>query len=278
VYNIGSGKSVYTLECFEYPTPLTHELSSFIQKCSKSIVKAFVYGWHTESLECFNSHFGSSSCFVCSGKDTWMARITLKYWRLDYIVPPTEQLLMATAAKEQGANAKVAGNRAGHDKKKKSRPKSKFTMADEHEPEERPISLPKDLERALPKLHKSCSRDVYKPFRMARAIPTASSVILSTNSLGDFGKCSIISEILGEPTMFHLCEEAKMIRQRFIHQSQTGRCLVILLFIGETCRALAVQYEKALLYFVHLIKLDVCDLMACNRPQQFILTAHRRAS
>jgi hypothetical protein len=135
--------------------------------------------------------------------------------------------------------------------------------------EEMCISLPESLAKALRRLDKDGSRirnqltpsteNTEEAVLLYRAVPKASSIIISTNPFGDFGKCSVISEILTEPTMVHLCEKAKEVWQKFVHQSQTGRCLIFLLFLASTCQAMAIQYEVALGYFVRLIKLDVCD-------------------
>ncbi|KAE9372599.1 hypothetical protein N431DRAFT_439681 [Stipitochalara longipes BDJ] len=56
-----------------------------------------------------------------------------------------------------------------------------------------------------------------------------SSIAISTNAFGDFSKCTIISDLIKDETMQGIVEESQRILQKFIHQPQTGRCLVFLL-------------------------------------------------
>ena len=91
-------------------------------------------------------------------------------------------------------------------------------------------------------------------------IPGSSSVILSTNSFGDFGQCSVISEIVREDEMVHACETAKDIWQKFIHQPQSARNLIYLVLLGCTCEAMAEQYEEAAISVTEAISVDVSEI------------------
>ena len=197
--------------------------------------------WHTESIDCFDSHFSGSSSFLCHRDEEWLTRITLRYWSLN---PHQSQT-------ERDGGREPTPNSAGP-----------FQIGQEEcwvgyqsdfDEERMCISLPESLAKALKEGSRTHDQLLYK------AVPKVSSIIISTNPFGDFGKCSTISEILPECIMVHLCENAKEVWQKFVHQSQTGRCLIFLLFLGSTCQAMARKYREALGYFVRLIKLDVCD-------------------
>lgn len=131
-------------------------------------------------------------------------------------------------------------------------------------PEDAPIMLPIHLHEPLRKLHK-------KVHGLEDEAPgnirlSASSIVLSTNKFGDFSKCSIISEMITEETLQQLEKEVPILWQRFIHQPQTGRCLVFLLLLGRLCQAIALEHQEAVNYLMAIINIEVSYLpqYTCN--------------
>jgi hypothetical protein len=84
-----------------------------------------------------------------------------------------------------------------------------------------------------------------------------SSIVISTNPFGDFSKCTIISELIDEDGMEGIVEEARILWQKFIHQPQTGRCLVFLLVLGKLCQKVTKTYEEAINKLTSILELDV---------------------
>lgn len=78
-----------------------------------------------------------------------------------------------------------------------------------------------------------------------KLFPGSSSIVLSTNAFGDFGQCSVISDIVRPDKAVRACEIAQEIWQKFIHQPQSARCLIYLVLLGYNCEAAAEEYEKA---------------------------------
>jgi len=87
--------------------------------------------------------------------------------------------------------------------------------------------------------------------------PEAASIILSTNSFGDFSKCTVVAEFIDPEKMTILATKARKVWQRFIHQPQTGRCLVFFLLLGNMCEALTTQYTEAIKILSDLLIIDV---------------------
>jgi Mg2+ and Co2+ transporter CorA len=102
------------------------------------------------------------------------------------------------------------------------------------------------------KVSRSCgSKDV--PYVIVR---DASSFVISTNQLGDFGKSTVISRLLDEPTMEQLSKTARDIWNVFVHQPQTARCLVFLVFLGGMCDEMSTRYETVVLELVAILGLE----------------------
>lgn len=88
-----------------------------------------------------------------------------------------------------------------------------------------------------------------------------SSVILTTNSFGDFSKCTIVSECVAHEKMREVSEEARKLWQKFIHQPQTARCLVFFLLLGVICQAIALDYEAAINTLSSFIEFRVSPIL-----------------
>jgi len=74
----------------------------------------------------------------------------------------------------------------------------------------------------------------------------ATTILMTSNSLGDFIKCSVVSEILPESEMYSFADTASEIWTMFSNQPQTGRCLAFLHLVGLLCEVTSVKYEKIL--------------------------------
>ncbi len=90
-----------------------------------------------------------------------------------------------------------------------------------------------------------------------------SSIILTTNAFGEFSKCTIISELMSDEDLEPLGADAQKLWERFIHQPQTGRCLVFLLILGKLCQKIANKGRKAMEYLVKSLNLQVRYLEPC---------------
>jgi hypothetical protein len=84
-----------------------------------------------------------------------------------------------------------------------------------------------------------------------------SSIIISTNSFGDFSKSTVISELLGYCEMEKVVQDARRLWQKFIHQPQTARCLVFFLILGKMCREITQNYIAAIDELTFILELNV---------------------
>jgi hypothetical protein len=66
---------------------------------------------------------------------------------------------------------------------------------------------------------------------------------MTTNVLGDFAKCSVISKIIPEHAMYLFAHTATEIWSLFVNQPQTARCLTLLHLLGMICEVISVNYE-----------------------------------
>jgi hypothetical protein len=113
--------------------------------------------------------------------------------------------------------------------------------------DDEPIYLPMNLEEVwLPTVNKKLSFEL-----------EVSSIVISTNAFGDFSKCTVISDLIGKSDMKAIVEDAQKLWQKFIHQPQTGRCLVFFLVLGKMCQQITEDYEKAIQELTSILKLDV---------------------
>lgn len=84
-----------------------------------------------------------------------------------------------------------------------------------------------------------------------------SSVVISTNSFGDFSKVTVVSELISEDDMKEIVESARKLWQKFIHQPQTARCLVFFLLLGEMCQKITLNYNEAIKRINFISQLNV---------------------
>jgi hypothetical protein len=152
-----------------------------------------------------------SSRFACQAGNTgWVLSITVQSWRLrinPVPKPPTEK-----------------------------RPQ---TFRDD-----KPIDFPSYVEgdfKGLPPQYQ-----FWGPFSNLRFEPDISTAILSTNAFGDFSKFTLVSKLLGDGEIKDIVDEARKLWQKFIHQPQTGRCLVFFLVLGKVCQLITNDYKEAI--------------------------------
>jgi hypothetical protein len=174
------------------------------------------------------------SRFFCHTGEPWLARITLRSWHLeDY-----DQAKWNTTVKpEAWANSRKEDN---------------------------PIQLPKKFEKALEKL----DPDKYKEHRGQEhtkiIVLSLSSMVISTNPFGDFSRTTIVSNIVSGPKLQHAGNKAQELWHMFVHQPQTARCLVFLLFLGLFAQEIEKQYIDAANHLIGNWNLDV----SCPFPVQ----------
>ena len=87
--------------------------------------------------------------------------------------------------------------------------------------------------------------------------PHASSIFVSTNPFGNFATFSVISKVIPVSSMQKVGETASEIRRMFIDQPQTGRCLIFLSLLGQTCEKIMAEYEDTLGTLLSKVELDV---------------------
>lgn len=73
----------------------------------------------------------------------------------------------------------------------------------------------------------------------------SSSIMLTTNSFGDFSKSCIVSECINDDELKEMSEEIRKMRLRFIHQQQTARCVAYLLMLRRVIERTVTQYRNA---------------------------------
>jgi hypothetical protein len=150
----------------------------------KKIVEMLVYVIHPESASCLGYHILNFSSFSCKTGDAWIAGITLKSWQVEY---------------------EETGNRSDS-------PSQNPSSDDPFRAPDNLSSLWKKLRRADKKL---IEKMIFKP--------EMSSIVISTNAFGDFSKCTLVTELIGDKEMRDIVQDARKLWQKFIHQPQMPR-------------------------------------------------------
>lgn len=88
--------------------------------------------------------------------------------------------------------------------------------------------------------------------------PQVSYFVLATNGFGDFRKCTIMSELLTNKDLEeNIAEKSKIIWRKFVHQPQTGRCLLFLQVLKVVISRMTGRYRDALNTLESVLDLDV---------------------
>jgi len=210
------------------------------------LYKLLAYVIHPEAMPCLNNHSLRFSRFFCRKQDTWVAGITLRAWHVRLSASSGQQSSQPIAATANQTNAPaqlppppVPGL-----------PMTQSDLALAHFPDDKPMVPPQNLKDRWPDNLKEHLGKLSFELRV-------SSVVISTNSFGDFSKCTIISDLISQGDMPSLMEEARMLWQKFIHQPQTARCLVLFLVLSRMSHAIADNYDSALQALIPVMKLEV---------------------
>jgi hypothetical protein len=190
----------------------------------KSILNLLVYVIHPESAACLGDHIRdilNFSRFSCQRGETWVASITLRSWRVSW-------------------DEEIARDKSRD-------PKFQNSFDD--------FYLPTNLKHVWEKVGERVKTVKINKNTIFR--PEVSSIILSTNSFGDFSKCTVVSEFMDHEKMKGISEDARKLWQKFIHQPQTARCLVFFLLLGKMCETITRNYEQAIETLSSILTLDV---------------------
>lgn len=108
--------------------------------------------------------------------------------------------------------------------------------------------------------------------------PQVSSFVLATNAFGDFSKCTIFSQLLKDSDLkVEIADRAERLWREFVHQPQTGRCLVFLQVLQVITRKVIGQYRRTLTILLSVLDLDVC-ICLFNFPSSANITRTISAS
>ncbi|KAL2067648.1 hypothetical protein VTL71DRAFT_15744 [Oculimacula yallundae] len=209
-----------------------HRILAVKSSGNKSLVAHFIYVFHPESANAFSDNIFKISQFSNKNRGAWAANITLRSWsfiRTEWSFPEKPCLAKLTFS---GPTL------------------SKIEVSPEDTPIELPLHLHETLRKFQPKIHE------LEDSKPGQILLNASSIVISTNEFGDFSKCSIISELISEEILLKLKKEVPIVWQCFIHQPQTGRCLVFLLMLGHLCQAITSEHQQAIEYLSSIINIE----------------------
>lgn len=196
----------------------------------------FIHALHPESVDCLGTHSLKYARFFGHGKDPWVSRITVRVWVLEQDPDPDSSTNPSPDTK-----ARVICTEEGEE--------------NDEIYEDEIIRLPTGLRDALEQVNKGAWED-HKD-QAKRVVLTASSIITSTNDFGEFSKTSIFSKSMTDRNLLGLGKAAEELWQKFIHQPQTGRCLVFLLFLSVLCQEMSQHYQESMTYFTNMLNLEV---------------------
>lgn len=187
----------------------TYNECRFAHRTTPTIVQAFVYMLHPNSIDTFDDYFGPVSFFFNTpygSGDEWITSITISYWGL------------------------IRNNEGLTDDFDEARgDKAAFP--------------PKSMSGARRLFHRAFSRTATNVNDVDICL-LSSSIVFSGPELGNFWTCSVISSLLIEDDVQYIVSEKVIeIVQMYIHQPSSGRCLVFLLLLGYLCRNLAEECE-----------------------------------
>jgi hypothetical protein len=184
----------------------------------KNLMNLLVYVIHPESAPGLGNHILRSTRFACQRGETWVATITLRSWRMNPTILSKSDRLR--------------------------------TFKDDE-----PIFFPDYVETAV--WEDAPQNYLLEDFKDVCFELDVSTMVISTNSFGDFSKCTLVSKLVNEVEMDDVVEEARRLWQKFIHQPQTGRCLVFFRVLGKLCHLIADDYNKAIKKLTSILETHV---------------------
>ncbi|PBP23734.1 hypothetical protein BUE80_DR005413 [Diplocarpon rosae] len=181
----------------------------FAEKCSPALVGSFMYMWHPDGLDAFDSYFGAISRFTESRESTmWTTSITISHWSIRPVSLSKAHLRMFRENRNNGDFPPVSIAKLGFAKK------------------------------ALKSLISQEPTDIVEE--------RCSSLVMTGDSAGHLWICSIWSSLTDSESIAAPIHALPSVLQKFIHQQACGRCLVFLIILGHLCEKLAGEYEMIL--------------------------------
>ncbi|PVH79529.1 hypothetical protein DL98DRAFT_655454 [Cadophora sp. DSE1049] len=179
----------------------------FAEKCTPALVGAFIYMFHPDGLDAFDSYFGSISRFTESREATmWTTSITISHWSIRPVSLSEAHIQMFKENRNNGDFPPVSIARLGFGTRKK------FGSAE-----------PTDV------VEERCS-----------------SLVITGDPAGYLWSCSIWSSLTDSESITPPIHALPGVLQKFIHQQACGRCLVFLILLGHLCEKLTGEYEMIL--------------------------------
>ncbi|KAH7407184.1 hypothetical protein BKA64DRAFT_666015 [Cadophora sp. MPI-SDFR-AT-0126] len=176
----------------------------FAEKCTPALVGAFIYMFHPDGLDAFDSYFGSISRFTESREATmWNTSITVSHWSIRPVSLSEAHVQMFKENRNNGDFPPVSIARLGFGTRKK------FESAE-----------------ATDIVEERCS-----------------SLVITGDPAGFLWICSIWSSLTDSESITPPIHALPGVLQKFIHQQACGRCLVFLILLGHLCEKLAGEYE-----------------------------------
>ncbi|KAL2064541.1 hypothetical protein VTL71DRAFT_3678 [Oculimacula yallundae] len=184
----------------------------FVQRCSRSTVKAFIYMWHRQSIDTFDAHFRNISIFADTVDETWISTVTISYWQFKVRTNSTSDTFFEPRDTAPFPPKAVSSSHSFKSNKGSNK--------------DIPANSPKN--------------------KIKHIIEGSSSVVISGDPRGRWWTCSIVSSILPTSVMKHAAVNTTGLLREFAHQTFSGRCIVFLSFLGVLCVHIAIQYEEIL--------------------------------
>ncbi|CZT10086.1 uncharacterized protein RCO7_03218 [Rhynchosporium graminicola] len=179
----------------------------FAEKCTPALVGSFIYMFHPDGLDTFDTYFGIISRFTESREATmWTTSITISHWSIRPVSLSQGHIQMFKENRNNGDFPPVSIARLGFGTS--TTPKTSISSHRTDIVEER-----------------------------------CSSLVITGDPSGYLWICSVWSSLTDAESLTPAIHSLPGVLQKFIHQQATGRCLVFLVLLGHLCEKLAGEYE-----------------------------------
>ncbi|RDW66529.1 hypothetical protein BP6252_10164 [Coleophoma cylindrospora] len=178
----------------------------FAERCTPSVVGAFMFIWHPDSLDTIDSYFGATSRFSDAREATiWTTSITISHWSIRSPYATASDIAHFDEGRINGdfPPKSIAILRG---KKGKVAVSTLATMLEER----------------------------------------SSSLVITGDPSGYSWICSIWSSLTDSEALSAPVSNLAPVLQKFIHQQASGRCMVFLILLAHLCLNLAGEYEVIL--------------------------------
>ncbi|KAL3424188.1 GTPase-activator protein for ras-like GTPase containing protein [Phlyctema vagabunda] len=181
----------------------------FTEKCSPSLVGSFIYLWHPDALDTFDSYFSASSRFSDTREaNIWLTTITISHWSIKPISLSPDHIERFKENRNNGDFPPVSIARLGF--------------------QDAPRRNTRDLDPT----------DVVEE--------RCSSLVITGDPSGTLWVCSIWSSLTDSETLSIPIQSVLPTMQCFLHQQVCARCLAFLVLLGHICENLAGEYDVIL--------------------------------